>query len=210
MRSFIIILFCVCATSTYAGRDTVMVNGTMFEFRTKGNLSTAGEGIVSELTVSRLNNGKLSKLLTHTLHEDWRDCNSISITLGTYKVVDTTLVFYTYFAKTGDAMVQPCGVQKQVFVVDKSGTVSFIGCELYFNDYGMITTESFDGFYDESEPESVKAFQEHYGGDFLEGAAAQALDEEVRSLMTLQIEKHVHPLANNYDFSEDNSFGYCW
>lgn len=187
-------------------RDTVQINGFRFEFRTD-TVGEEGEGIVSTVVLSRIKNGAATKLLTHVLFASSADCNSIQLELGKWEVKDSLLIFYSYWARSGDAPAAPCAVRKQVYAVHANGKVSLISADMSFNEYGWVYVKDKNWFYDEEDPESIKAFKEFYGARFLSDKEGIALDKEVK----LKLKKEIAKQTLSWEDPNVNgtSFGYC-
>ena len=65
------------------------------------------------------------KILTHTLSEFDGDCSSENIELGTYEIMDSNLIFYSYWA-SGDRMMKniyPFGFRKQTYSINEKGFI---------------------------------------------------------------------------------------
>ena len=105
---------------------TVSIRDNKFIFKTFLVDNENGDSI-KQVELFRTN----SKLLTHIILKSEGDCNSESIELGTFETTDTTIIFYSYWTRAGDAPVSPFGVRKQIYSVDRNGKLNLTKAELY-------------------------------------------------------------------------------
>ena len=126
MKNKLIILFSVFALIMHGQDDTVVINAHPFIFHSVFVKNENGDS-VKRLEMFR---GE-TKLMTHTVREISGDCNSESIELGDYEITDSTITFYTYWNRAGDAPVSPYGARKQVNAVDQGGRLIPKQSEIY-------------------------------------------------------------------------------
>lgn len=110
-------------------RDTVSIRGFKFLFA-ETTLELQDEKI-QEINLVRLDPGSSKWLLKHTLHQESADCNSVQAELGGYHVTDTSIVFYTVWMSSTQAMAGISGVRKQTYEVTATGKVRSGPCVLW-------------------------------------------------------------------------------
>jgi len=152
---------------------------------------------IRTLVMYRKDEGGWKKLLSHTLDERSGDHNSIAIELGSYKVEGNKVIFYSYWAKAGDAPASPYGARKQVYRVENAtAKVRFYEASLSIDTGPMsmesektqggsaylttvIRTEQERGWF----RDYIRLVEQNYGGDFVYGEDAFELKQEVRASM---------------------------
>jgi hypothetical protein len=209
---FILIISTICQTQAYAASPgsytaTVTINGFTFEFKADTGLASSCEGEASIVTLTRIRDGKRTKLLSHVLESKMCDCNSVQLELGKWEIIGNSLVFYSLWARTGDAPAAPCAVRKQVYAVKENGTVALISSVMYFHEYGWVFNEGESHYFDEEDPESVKFFKMHYRSRFLEGKEGLALDKEVHFKLEKMLAQQT--MAWSDPNRAGSSFGMC-
>lgn len=211
------LLFCllvlpILASAENRGKTTfskLMVNDTEFVIKQIEN-----EDEFSGANIELYRNNR--KLLTHTLLYSSGDCNSETVELGVYKVIDNTIVFYSYWALSGDAPVSPYGVRKQVYEVDENGRLALSYSRIYLEatraGWGQDDYEGVSYMYeepsDDREREMLskykKAVERDYNARFVRnGSEKQQLFDEVRLVLKKEIDK-----ATSGWESRENGFGY--
>jgi hypothetical protein len=203
----LLLLICspVFAFRNSLSADTLRINGTLFVFKTD-SVGTGCEGLVRQLTLARITNGSAKVLLHHTLLDIMCDCNSVQLELGAWEVFDSSIVFYTYWARTGDAPGAPCGVRKQVYAVDASGKITFHSAAIYFHESGLLVDDNGSAhFYDPGDPASVNAFKSYYRASFLEGNKGMLLEKEVH----LKLEQEIAARTSGWAGASASPLGYC-
>ena len=142
-------------------------------------------------------------VLTHILHSQSGDSNSISYEFGKYEVGDTCIILYSYWCKMGDAPVSPFGARKQVYSVDKEGELIMTDSQIYmerYSDYwegkeGCVGMKYlFSHPEDEMQSRQYRAYidgvQEDFDARFVTGEKAQKLLNEVRGIMKEETDRY--------------------
>jgi hypothetical protein len=181
-------------------RDTVEVQGIKFLF---AETTDEVDGIESQvINLVRLGQNGAKWLLKHTLHSESPDCNSLEVELGTYAVTDSSIVFYSVWMYSENALAGVCGVRKQVFHVAPNGRVN-PGPSLFWVSVGpqhpcLQGLESsqeamFETVPSEKEHEDGLLFREcietEFQGDMLLGVAKDRLVSEVSEALRKPIAK---------------------
>ncbi|MDU1889511.1 MAG: hypothetical protein E6767_02370 [Dysgonomonas sp.] len=141
------------------------------------------------------------KLLTHRLKDKSSDSNSIAVEVGNYQIKDSTLTFFSYWGKVGDAPVSPYGARKQVYNVQANGKVKMTENLIYLDAGYMMA--SYDGYKGQMFLDSVprtaedkKLFEEYkqtiekeYNASFVKNKKQEtALFKEVRVVLAEEIQ----------------------
>lgn len=209
MRLLFVFLFLQIYSVCFAQPDTIKVNGISCVIQQTPTQNPPGEGIVKEFILVSLSDGYPKDTLTHILHEEWHDCNSIVLQLGHVDIERSSIVLYSYWARTGDAPASPCGVRKQTYIVGANGSLIQTSGFVYLKEYGYITTA--DGnivSYDDDN--SVSQFQEYFEGTILSDEGERtALFNSVRNQLGNLLEEHVNHWSKPSHGWADNPFGYC-
>ncbi len=203
LRKLLVVMTLGCGWPTVVCsqiRDTVEIQGTKFMFaETKDEV----EGVESQvINLVRLGQNGAKWLLKHTLHSESPDCNSLEVELGTYAVTDSSIVFYSAWMYSENAMAGVCGVRKQLFRVSPNGKVS-PGPSLFWVSVGpqhpcLQGLESsqeamFEPLPSQKEHEDGLLFREcietEFQGDMLLGVAKDRLVSEVSEALQKPIAK---------------------
>ena len=126
MKNTLILFFIILQTTAFAQTKVELVNGNEFTFKSYLLENESGDSI-KNLVVFRGN----TKLLSHTILKAEGDHNSEAIEVGSYEIKDTTVIFYTYWSRAGDAPVSPYGVRKQIYAVNKKGVLNLHSSQIY-------------------------------------------------------------------------------
>jgi hypothetical protein len=211
VQKIIVIFFFLLCFSAKSQSDTVIIKNTSFKI-SKQKIYDGDGSYYKRIALYRIENDKSKKLLTHNTYRSDGDCNSAWVEIGDYEINDSGFVFYTYWARAGDASSHPCGVRKQMYAVDTAGKLKLSKCELSFTEYGFIEDASIG--YDPTDISTVRAFKKYYNGVFLKGDKAEKLKEEVRIKLRDPIEKNgeswekIAAIEGN-SWAPDG-FGMCW
>lgn len=188
------ILFFMLLTGTaHAQTETLRIGRQAFVVKTQALPNENAMDSIRKLTLYR--DGK--PLLTHTLHETAGDHNSEEVALGTFETTDSTIIFYSYWSRAGDAPASPYGVRKQVYSVAPNGALRRTHAVLYI-ETGRSSVWAHEGItylFDPPQSAAQKAaLQEYmrgvetqYGGRFVQGKAKAALFKEVRAKLKKEI-----------------------
>ena len=126
MKNTLILYFILLQATAFAQTKIEVVNGNEFSFKSYLLENESGDSI-KNLVVFRGN----TKLLSHTILKAEGDHNSEAIEVGSYEIKDTTVIFYTYWSRAGDAPVSPYGVRKQIYAVNKKGILYLKNSQIY-------------------------------------------------------------------------------
>lgn len=126
MKNTLLIFFILFQTTAFAQTKVVLINGNKLTFKTYLLENESGDSIKS-IDIFRDN----TKLLSHTILKAEGDHNSESIEVGSYEIKDTTIIFYSYWSRAGDAPVSPYGVRKQIYSVNKKGFLNLNNSQIY-------------------------------------------------------------------------------
>ena len=126
MKKNLAILLTLFTLTTFGQTKSVSIRDTKFTFKTYFIDNENGDSI-KQLDIYR----DKTKLLTHTISKSEGDCNSEAIELGSYEIQDTTIIFYSYWTRAGDAPVSPYGVRIQVYNISTLGALTKGKSEIY-------------------------------------------------------------------------------
>ena len=203
LRKLLVVMTLGCGWPTVVCsqiRDTVEIQGTKFMFaETKDEV----EGVESQvINLVRLGQNGAKWLLKHTLHSESPDCNSLEVELGTYAVTDSSIVFYSAWMYSENAMAGVCGVRKQVFRVAPNGRVNLVPSLFWVSVgpqhpclQGLETSQDamFGPVPSQKEHEDGLLFREcietEFQGDILLGVAKDRLVSEVSEALRKPIAK---------------------
>jgi len=175
-----------------------MINGTEFTFKLVYMISEFNDEHDKVLELYRNN----KKLLSHTLREFSGDSNSLSIEIGDYAVKDSTIIFYSYWGRLGDAPASPYGVRKQIYTILDSGKVKMKESLVYLDAGPMMGSyEGYKGLqfldsapkYKKEEEllaEYMRTIEDEYNARFVRSEKERdSLFDEVRQMMSEDIKK---------------------
>lgn len=126
MKNTLLILFILFHATAFAQTKVALINGNEFTFKSYLLENESGDSI-KNVDIFRGN----TKLLSHTILKAEGDHNSESIEVGSYEIKDTTIIFYSYWSRAGDAPVSPYGVRKQIYSVNKKGFLNLNNSQIY-------------------------------------------------------------------------------
>jgi|GEM_PF-789025 len=170
--------------------DTIRINGHDFLFKLISINDTDGleKNALHLYRVDKKGNEKF--LLSHTLDYAVGDCNSMSVEMGDFKILDSTLTFYTFWCRQGDAPVSPWGARIQKYKVTENGIVKKASSRLYIESSkeGWHENEGikylYKGAKNEKEQEAlmkyIKDTEEEYNAKFVFGKESDQLLIEVK------------------------------
>jgi uncharacterized protein YlaN (UPF0358 family) len=150
MKLFSLLLFALPLSLPAQDIQTFTLRNTEFSIR----IAPASDGDWLKDSVAQLYRGD-KLLLSHVLVQSSTDCNSISTEMGSYEVSDSTITFYTFWAKGGDAPVSPYGARMQQYLVQPDGKMKLISSALY-ETYAAEKMKNIES-YIESEGELTEA-----------------------------------------------------
>lgn len=180
-----------------AQSESFHLRGHEFTLNTKKESNEDGEEVVS-IELDRIDaSGDQTLLLSHVINGVAGDCNSISLELGDYRTTDSTIAFYTFWCRKGDAPVSPYGAREQVYLANEKGQLRQISSRLYIETTRMDWAENKGVKYLHEKPQTAeeeKHFKEYistaerdYNASFVWGAEADELLREVKGLLKDQI-----------------------
>ncbi|QXP61646.1 hypothetical protein [Olleya sp. HaHaR_3_96] len=179
ITTFLCLNFCLSQT------QKKVINGIEFEI-----ITTSVDEDQQTDFIELYRNDK--KLLQHTLYDSDGDCSSENIELGTHKITDNTLIFYSYWASADRMMknIYPYGFRKQIYYVTPKGTVSLESSQLYIEAYvdewhvhqGMqyLNNKPKTNEEKESLKDYILKAEQMYDGHFVFGENKSVLENEVR------------------------------
>ncbi len=193
MKRDLYIILTLLTVTTFGQTKTVNIRDNKFIFKT---FLVDNENGDSTKQVELYRNS--SKLLTHIISKFEGDCNSESIELGTFETTDTTVIFYSYWTRAGDAPVSPFGVRKQIYSVDKKGNLNLTKAELYLETsrQGWLENNGIKYLFsipkNDKEKKQLKVYlnetEQTYNGKFVFGPTKHLLFKEVRAKLKRQIQ----------------------
>ncbi len=206
------LIFFLLLTGFYAASGQTQnrrVGGQDFVFKTESRLNEDAPDSIRKLTLYR--DGK--PLLTHTIHETAGDHNSEAVALGTFETTDSTIVFYSYWSRAGDAPASPYGVRKQVYSVGQNGTLRRTHAVLYIETArsGEWAHKGITYLFDPPQnaaqeaalQQYIREVETQYGGRFVRGRAQKALFREVRT----KLKKEIAEATRNWKERYSNMLG---
>ena len=203
MRSYFIVILlfllplCIVAqeeTKQKIVSENILISNTEFTIENITNIAKS-QIPIKEIELYRGN----KKLLSHTISYADGDCNSIVVELGKYEIRSDSIIFYSYWALTGDAPVSPYGVRKQIYVVQNDGQLDLINGKIYLEAFkagwGEGKYKGVDYIYtpptNKEEKallaEYKKAIEQEYNASFVVGNRKKRLFKEVRSKLEKEI-----------------------
>lgn len=187
MKAHLLSIFlCVLTTVLYSQNKTVTINNHQFIFKNVLINNDSGNP-TKQIEIYR----NKKKLLTHTISEIWGDCNSESVELGRFEINNNTIIFYTYWAKAGDAPTSPYGVRKQVYTIDSFGNLMFLKGKIYVETF-QTTEFLFSTPKNEVEKNELQQYiaevEKEYKAKFVSGKAKQLLFTEVKGKLKTKIQ----------------------
>ncbi|MEI6766707.1 MAG: hypothetical protein WCM76_13820 [Bacteroidota bacterium] len=193
MKNKLVIIFSLLTLIAYGQNKTVTINNYNFSFNNISEYNENGDSII-RVEVLR----DKTKLLTHTINEIIGDCNSESVELGCYDIVDSTIIFYSYWTHAGDAPASPYGARKQIYTVDPTGKLLLTKSEIYI-EAGSQSKENRGIEFLFSSPKNdfekkelsvyIDAVEKKYNAKFVAGKSKDVLLKEVKIKLDKQIKK---------------------
>lgn len=155
-------------------------------------------------------------VLSHVTRKSIGDCNSISLTLGTYRIHNDSIVLYTYWALLGDAPVSPYGAKKEVYTVSEQGDLVLASSIIYIETtragWGIDAYRGVDFLYtsptNKEEKEALKLYKKRVEKDYKSQFVAndtekKKLFDEIYIVLNNEIEEET-----SYWDTTESSFGY--
>ena len=194
MKNKLVIILSFLTFIAYGQKKNITVNNYQFTFKTVTEYNENGDSI-KKIEVFR----DKTKLLTHIINEVSGDCNSELIELGSYDTSDSTITFYSYWNRAGDAPVSPYGVRKQIYMVDETGKLLLTKSEIYIETSRQGWKENkgiellFSSPKNDLEKKELKGYiaevEKGYNAKFVFGATKDMLFKEVKTNLNNPIQK---------------------
>ncbi len=194
MKHNLLIIFSLLTLISYGQNKSITINNFQFTFKTIVEKNEDGDSI-KKVEVFR----DKTKLLSHTINEINGDCNSEAVELGNYDSTDSTIVFYSYWARAGDAPVSPYGVRKQLYKVNQTGKLFLAKSEIYIETsrQGWEDNKGIEFLFsppkNDLEKKELKDYinevEKNYTAKFVLGTDKDLLFEEVKTKLKKQIQK---------------------
>lgn len=155
-------------------------------------------------------------LIKHTLDYETHDCDSEAIELGDYETNDSTITFYTYWCKVGNAMSMPFGARMQIYQVTETGKLQLKTSKLYIDQVEDHTplfsrTDAYPNYgnhflYEKPVTKEdkqqfanfIKNAETFYHAKFVFGKEADALLNELRQRLRSRIYNKTKHWKNEY------------
>ena len=212
MKNYLILLlFTLISISVFGQTKTIKINNHNFSFKTTYRRDDNAGGYNRHIDIYR---NKI-KVLSFTLLKTEGDCNSQSVELGKYEIVDSTIIFYTYWARAGDAPVSPYGVRKQTYIVTANGKINFDKGEIYIEtsrqgwkgNTGIeyLFTKPTNEEQRKQLKEYVSTVEKEYKAIFTFGLAKTALLKAVK----LKLRKEIEQNTSHWKLSYRDKIGGC-
>ncbi len=202
----LLILLLTIPLNTLAQTQKIKINGVSFSFmQTKPDTTYGAENETIEL----YRKGK--KRLTHTLFKEESDCSSIHIQLGSYKIIENNIIFYSFWA-AADRMpnsILPFGFRQQTYAVDNLGALKLIDAKIYIETIVTTKNKNFleengwkhkglkylnkkntNKFEQKLITDYVKNAEKEYNASFVFNSEKEALEKKVRSILKEKIKTH--------------------
>jgi hypothetical protein len=184
--NIILILLTLVSNLSFGQVEKKIINGTEFKIITFEKNDTEQTEYIE---IFRNN----KKLLSHTISDFDGDCSSENIELGDYQIIDSSIIFYSYWA-SGDRMVKniyPYGFRKQIYSVSDNGTLLLKESEIYIENY-VDSWSAHEGMkYLKQDPNSqteIKLLKDYitkvetmYSSNFVSGKSKIELEKYVRN-----------------------------
>jgi len=208
MKNKLVIILTLLTFIAYGQNKNVTINNYQFTFKTISENNEDGDSI-KKIEVFR----DKTKLLSHTIYEISGDHNSEAVELGSYNTSDSTITFYSYWNRAGDAPVSPYGVRKQIYTVDRNGKLILIDSEIYIETSRQGWKENkgieflFSAPQNDFDKKELKDYissaEKDYDAKFVFGTTKELLFKEVKTKLKSQIEK----ATKNWKMTYGDKFG---
>ena len=213
MKQIIIILISAFSINSFSQIDTININGFDFIFKHVKNAYTDDIENTSVNLLRLETSGNTKYLLKHTMDLTEGDCNSTSVEMGDYLIKDTTIIFYSFWCRQGDAPVSPWGARIQEYNISENGNVKMASSKLYIETSRPDWHENkgikylFENSKTKEEKialkEYIESVEKEYNAKFVYGIESDKLLREVKQKFSKQIELLLK------DWKEiENSFSY--
>ena len=213
MKLIILILTLAFSINSYSQIDTITIHGYDFIFKHVKNADTDDVENVSVNLFRLETSGKIKYLLKHTMGLIEGDCNSTSVEMGDFLIKDSTIVFYSFWCRQGDAPVSPWGARTQEYNVFENGKVKMVSSKLYIETSRPDWHENkgikylFEGAKTNENKIALKEYieivEKEYNAKFVFEKDADKLLQNVKE----KFSKRINLLRKSWDEIE-NSFGY--
>ncbi|WP_177765676.1 hypothetical protein [Flavobacterium sp. I3-2] len=202
----------------FAQSEKKNINGIDLIFKTS-KLECAAENC-TEVTLFRNH----LKIISHVLYFEDGDCMSATVEIGIYKIINNTIIFYSFWANYDrlPSYILPFGFRKQVYEVESNGKIKSIESQIYL-ETSITKNEKNKIYYDTNDylhkgiqflkntPSNSyernalidykKNIEREYHAKFVVDEQRTKLEKEVRKVMKKEIE-----LATQ-DWIENEFFG---
>ncbi|MBO0592502.1 hypothetical protein I2486_13935 [Cellulophaga sp. E16_2] len=183
--------------------ERINIQGKIVEFRT----TSTNEDTQTETLTLFTGDKELASLI---LSDFDGDCSSENIELGTYKIIENSIIFYSYWA-SADRMQKntyPYGFRKEQYRFDTNGELVLKATELYIETYVDDWTVHQGMTFLNTNPKSehdlnlkndyIAKAENMYQSHFVLGTEKQKLEQEVRKVLAAEIKKNTGYWAEVY------------
>ncbi len=151
--------------------------------------------------------------MTHTIFVAAGDHDSESIEIGSSETTDSSITFYSYWNRAGDAPAEPYGVRKKVYIVSVKGQFILSSSQIYIEatKRGKFEHKGMEYLFIKAKtPAQQKLLNSYlsetektYNGKFVLGESSKNLLQEVKQKLQKQIKEH----TAHWKVTYSNSFG---
>ncbi|RRJ91265.1 hypothetical protein EG240_06230 [Paenimyroides tangerinum] len=215
---YFISLLLFFSLNLFAQTENITINGNQFVFKTSDIECTFGD--CKELTLFRNN----QKIISHFLFYEDGDSMCASVEIGTYKIINNQIIFYTYWGNYDRLIsyILPYGFRKQIYEVNQNGKITLVDSEIYM-ETSLEKTENNKMFFQELQyvhvginfldktPKNTfeinalkdykKKVEKEYHANFVDGKQRNKLENEVREVLKNEI------ISATKDWVENEYFG---
>lgn len=215
---YFISLLLFFSLNLFAQTENITINGNHFVFKTSG-IECSFENCV-EVSLFRNN----QKILSHFLFYEDSDSMCASVEIGTYKIINNQIIFYTYWGNYDRLIsyILPYGFRKQIYEVNQNGKITLVDSEIYL-ETSLEKTENNKMFFQELQyvhvginflhknPKNTfeinalkdykKTIQKEFHANFVVGKDRKKLEKEVREVLKNEIK------SATKDWIENEYFG---
>lgn len=166
--------------NSFAQTENIVINGNHFVFKTSDIECFLGN--CKELTLFRNN----QKILSHYLFYENGDSICANVEIGTYKIINNQIVFYSYWGNYDRLIsyILPFGFRKQTYEINQNGKIALVDSAIYM-ETSLEKTENNEMFFREHQ-------YVHVGMNFLDKTPKNTFEINALKDYKKNVEKEYH------------------